>query len=163
MYDQIIPPMTRTLGALSNILTKAQSFAEAKSVKPEVLPSFRLAPDMLPMSKQVQLSCDFACRAAARLAGVEVPSFPDVEVTLPELQARIKTALAYLAGFTPAQFEGAAARQITFPTGGQEMTLSGMNYLCVYALPQFYFHVTTAYNILRHNGVEIGKRDYMGA
>ncbi len=163
MYSQTIPPLDRTLGALANILTKAAAHCDAKAIKPEALLTFRLFPDMLPFTKQVQLSCDFAARAAARLSASDVPAFPDTETSFAELQDRIKAARAFLAAVPKAGFDGAESRSITFPAGKAEMTMPGQQFLSTFALPQLYFHVTTAYNILRHNGVEVGKRDYMGA
>jgi hypothetical protein len=118
---------------------------------------------MFPFVRQVQLACDFAARAAARLAGEEPKSFPDTEITFAELQDRIRAARGYMAGFEPARYDGAETRAITLKMRGQEVTLSGENFLNLYSLPQFHFHLTTAYNILRHNGVELGKGDYMGA
>jgi uncharacterized protein len=163
MYAIAIVPMTRTLGALSTILTKAEAHCEARNIKPEALLTFRLFPDMLPFTKQVQLSCDFAARAAARLAGAEIPAFPDTETTFAELQARIVAAQAYVASHDAMAFDGAADRAITLTIRGTAMQMTGQQFATLYSLPQFYFHVTTAYNILRHNGVEIGKGDYMGA
>lgn len=163
MYKQSVLPMTHTLGALAKILTKAEAHCEAKGIKPQALLTFRLFPDMLDFTRQVQLTCDFAARAAARLTGMDVPGFPDTETTFPELQARIATARAYLATFTPSQFADAADRVVTLKLRTGEMVLSGSDYLSLYSLPQFYFHATTAYDILRHNGVEIGKADFMGA
>ncbi|WP_431298723.1 DUF1993 domain-containing protein [Tabrizicola sp. BL-A-41-H6] len=163
MYDHIIPPIDRTLGALSAILAKAEAHCEAKGIKPEALLTFRLFPDMFPFTRQVQLACDFAARAAARLAGAEPKSFPDTEVTFAELQARIAAVRAYMAEFAASDYEGAATRDVTIKMRGQDVTMPGVQYLTMYSLPQFHFHAVTAYNILRHNGVEIGKRDYMGA
>ena len=163
MYATAIFPMTRTLDALSKILTKAEAHCTARSIKPEALLAFRLFPDMLPFTKQVQLSCDFAARAAARLAGAEIPAFPDTEATFSELQARIAAAKAYAASHAATAFDGAGDRAITIKIRGNDMQMTGQQFATLYSLPQFYFHVTTAYNILRHNGVEIGKGDYMGA
>ena len=163
MHAQIIPPLDRSLGALANILAKAEAHATAKSIKPEALLTFRLFPDMFPLTRQVQLACDFAARAAVRLAGEAPASFPDTETSFGELQTRIATAREYIAGFAPGAYADAATREVTIKMRGQDVTLSGRDYLSLYSLPQFYFHVTTAYNILRHNGVELGKPDYMGA
>ena len=151
----------RFLGSLASLLKKAEAHAEAKSIKPEALIQFRLYPDMLPFVKQVQLSCDFAARAAARLAGAEPKSFPDTETSFAELQARIVAAREYLASFADADYAGWQERQITLKVAGHDMTFGGEQFLLGYSLPQFHFHLTTAYAILRHNGVEIGKRDYM--
>jgi hypothetical protein len=155
--------MDRTLGALSAILAKAEAHCEARGIKPEALLAFRLYPDMFALTRQVQLACDFAARAAARLAGAEPKGFPDTEVSFAELQARIQAARDYMAGFPVAAYEGAAERAVTIKMRGEDVTMPGLQYLTLYSLPQFHFHATTAYNILRHNGVEVGKRDYMGA
>jgi uncharacterized protein len=163
MHALVVPPMDRTLGALASILTKAEAHCAARNIKPEALLNFRLFPDMLPFTKQVQLACDFAARCAARLAGETPQSFADTETTFAELQARIAAARAYMASFPASAYVDAATRVITFKAGGQDMTLPGAAFVIGYATPQFHFHCTTAYNILRHNGVEIGKRDYMGA
>ena len=163
MHALIVPPMDRTLGALANILTIADAHCTAKNIKPEALLNFRLFPDMLPFTKQVQLACDFAARCAARMAGEVPQTFADTETSFAELQARIAAARAYMASFPVSAYDDAATRQITFKAGQTDMTLSGAGFLIGYATPQFHFHCVTAYNILRHNGVEIGKRDYMGA
>ena len=163
MHAMIVPPMDRSLGALSAILTKAEAHCTAKNIKPEALLNFRLFPDMLPFTKQVQLTCDFAARCAARLAGAEPQSFPDTETTFADLLARIAASRAYMASFPASAYADAATRDITFKAGPADMTLPGAAFLISYATPQFHFHCTTAYNILRHNGLEIGKRDYMGA
>ena len=163
MHEMIVPPMDRTLGALANILAKADAHCTAKNIKPEALLNFRLFPDMLPFTKQVQLACDFAARCAARMAGETPQSFADAETSFAELQARIAAARAYMASFAASAYTDAATRSITFRAGPADMTLSGAAFVSTYAMPQFHFHCTTAYNILRHNGVEIGKRDYMGA
>ena len=163
MHAIIVPPMDRTLGALANILTKAEVHCGLKNIKPEALLTYRLFPDMLPFTKQIQLACDFAARCAARLAGEVPQSFADTETSFAELQARIAAARAYMASFPASAYDAAATREITFKAGPQDMTLTGAAFLIGYATPQFHFHATTAYNILRHNGVEIGKRDYMGA
>jgi uncharacterized protein len=163
MYAQTVPPMDRTLGALSGILTKAEAHVTAKNIKPEALLAFRLFPDMLPFIRQVQLACDFAARAAARMAGVEPQGFPDTETSFAELQARIAAARAYMATFPASAYDGAEDRTVTIKMRGQDVSMPGLAYLTMYSIPQFHFHATTAYNILRHNGVEIGKADYMGA
>lgn len=162
MHHRSIAIYDRFLANLSRVLTKVEAHCEAKAIKPEAMLTFRLFPDMFPFIKQVQLSCDFAARAAARLAGEDPKSFPDTETSFAELQDRISAARGYLAGFDPTRFDGAEARRITLKIRGQDVTMSGEDFLNVYSLPQFYFHLTTAYNILRHNGVELGKGDYMG-
>ena len=156
-----VPALSRILLALSNVLTKAEAHCTAHKIDPVVLLTYRLFPDMLPFTRQIQLTCDFSARAVARLSGSEVPGFPDVETTFAELQTRIATAKAYVEGFGVAQFDGAEAREIVLPMRGSETKMSGVDYYTLYSLPQVYFHATTAYNILRHNGVEVGKRDFM--
>jgi uncharacterized protein len=162
MHHRSIAVYDRFLANLSRILSKAEAHCEAKSIKPEAMLTFRLFPDMLPFVKQVQLACDFAARASARLAGEDPKSFPDTEASFAELQARIEAARGYMASFEVARYDGAEARQITLKMRGQDVTMTGENFLNLYSMPQFHFHLTTAYNILRHNGVEIGKGDYMG-
>ena len=163
MHAAIVPPLTRSLSALSHLLEVAEAFCADRKIDPAVLLGDRLAPDMFTLTRQVQLACDFAARAASRLAGQEVPSFPDTETTTEQLRRRIAAVQAHLAGFDAAAFDDAAARKITIKVAGQDMSFDGQSFYSSYALPQFYFHMTTAYNILRHNGVRIGKRDFMGA
>lgn len=164
MYSASVPVFQQMLGALSDVLKKGEAHAVAKGFDPGVLLQARLAPDMFPLSRQVQIACDFAKSVPARLAGVEVPSFEDNEQTFTELQARIDKTLAFIASLDAAQFDGSELRSIVLRPGTpKERTLSGQSYLLAYGLPQFLFHVTTAYALLRHNGVEIGKRDYMGS
>lgn len=163
MHSRSVAVYDRFLAALSGLLTKAEAHCTARGIKPEAMLTFRLFPDMMPFVKQVQLACDFAARGAARLAGEDPRGFPDTETTFAELQDRIRAARGYMAGFDMSRYDGAAAREITLKVGGQDMTMTGEAFLNLYSMPQFYFHLTTAYNILRHNGVEIGKRDYMGA
>jgi len=162
MYEASVPRFVNILGNLSNILDKALVHTDAKKLDPVALSAFRLFPDMLPMTKQVQIACDTAKGAAARLAGIEIPSFEDNETTLADLKARIAKTLAFLQSLTPAQIDGSEDKVIVIKRGDKETRYSGMQYLLGHALPNFYFHVTTAYNILRHNGVELGKRDYLG-
>ena len=162
MYEASIPVFQRALINLSAILTKAAAHAEAKKFDPVVLVNARLAPDMLPLSRQIQIAVDHARGAAARLAGVERPPVADTETTLDELQARIASTLAYIGTFAPAQIDGSEAREITLPLRTGEVKLKGQPYLLHFALPNFWFHVTTAYAILRHNGVDIGKLDFLG-
>jgi hypothetical protein len=162
MHSTIIPTLDRTLGALANMLTKAEAHCVAKKIQPEALTSFRMYPDMFPLTKQVQLTCDFAARASARLANEKPQAFADTETNFAELQARIAAARAYIATFPEEKYTDAATRIVTFPAGPVEMKMPGDAYFLGYVLPQFHFHATTVYNILRHNGVEVGKRDYMG-
>jgi len=161
IYDVAIPTFQKQLAALEAFLDKAAAQAPDRKIDFAVLLGSRLFPDMFPLTRQVQLATDFAKAAPARLAGVEVPSFPDNETTLPELKARIAKIQALLAGYKPEQFEGAETRKVTLKVGGQEVTLSGLEYLLHVAFPNFYFHCATAYDILRHNGIEIGKRDFL--
>lgn len=153
----------RFLGGLSGLLDKAEAHCTARNIKPEAILQFRLYPDMFPFVKQVQLACDFAARAAARLAGAEPKSFPDTETSFAELKERIAAARAYIASFPASAYDGADDRQVTIKVRGADMTMTGAQFYCTYSLPQFYFHLTTAYNILRHNGIEIGKLDFMAA
>jgi uncharacterized protein len=163
MITDTLAAHDRMLGALSNILTKAEAHCAARQIDPAVLLGARLFPDMLPFTRQVQLACDFTARAAARLAGEEPKSFPDTETSFGELRVRIGAARDYAGSFAAGAYADAAARQITVKQRSGDMVLAGIDYLTKYAGPQIYFHATTAYNILRHNGVEVGKRDYMGA
>jgi hypothetical protein len=162
MYDVSIPVLVRGLKNLSHLLEKGAASAEARKIDPSVLVNARLAPDMHPLSRQVQIASDSAKGAASRLAGTEAPSWADTESTFPELQARIKTTIDYLESFKPEQINGAEDRTIKMNLGGGEMPFSGRDLLLGFALPNFFFHVVTAHDILRHNGVEIGKRDYLG-
>jgi uncharacterized protein len=162
MYDLIVPPMDRSLGALATILGKAEKHCTDLNIKPEALLTFRLYPDMFTFTRQVQLACDFGARAAARLAGAEPQGFPDVETSFAELQARIAAARVYMASFPASAYDGAATRDVTIKMRGQDVTMKGQAYLSGYSIPQFHFHATTAYAILRHNGVPLGKGDYMG-
>jgi hypothetical protein len=150
------------LGALSNVLDKGAAFAVAKKIDPAVLMASRLAPDMFPLTRQVQIAADFAKGPMARLAGLEVPKWEDNETTMEALKARVAKTIDYVKSFKPAQIDGSEAREISLTIGGQPMTMTGQEYLLHNALPNFYFHVTTAYTILRHNGVEVGKRDFLG-
>ena len=162
MYQASVPCFVRTLGNLSAILDKAQAHVDAKKLDATALTSCRLFPDMLPMTRQVQIACDAAKGLVARLSGLENPVHEDTEKTLVELQARIAKTLAFVQSVTPAQLDGTEEKDIVVKRGDVETHYQGMQYLLGNALPNFYFHVTTAYNILRHNGVEIGKRDYLG-
>ena len=157
-----VPAITLSLTAMSKILDKAEAFAEAKKLKPEVIPNLRLIADMLPFSRQITIACDHAKGAPARLAGVEVPSFTDTETTVAELKERIAKTIAFIATIPDAAFEGAEARTITMKAGQRELSFPGWQYYASFALPNFYFHLSTAYNILRSNGIEIGKSDFLG-
>lgn len=161
-YSATVPAFVQILNALSSILTKAAAHAEAKKIDPSVFVTARIAPDMFPLARQVQIATDHAKGASARLAGVDNPSFADTETTFAELQARIAKTLDFVKGLKPAQFDGGFERDVTLTIAGQKMTWKGDVYLHQFALPNFYFHVTAAYAILRHNGVEVGKRDFLG-
>ena len=164
IYTASIPAFRQVLGSLAAILEKADAHVDAGKLDPDALLQARLFPDMFPLVRQVQIAADFSKGVSSRLAGVEVPSWPDTEVTFADLQALIAKALAHLGTLDAAQFEGSENKEIVLRPGTpKEKKLVGSAYLQNYGLPQFFFHVTTAYAILRHNGVEIGKRDYMGA
>jgi len=162
LYEASVPAFLTTLGALSKIIDKAAAHCEAKKIDPATILAMRLYPDMFTFTKQVQLACDFAKNTAGRLTG-EPPRFPDEEKSFDELKARIAKTVDYLKGFKAADIDAGAAKDVTFPTGPQQtMTLKGAQFLVHVALPNFYFHATTAYDILRHAGLEIGKRDFLG-
>jgi uncharacterized protein len=161
MYQASIPVFVRNLNNLSTILDKAVAHADAKKIDHAVLLNFRLFPDMLNFTKQIQIATDFAKGAAARLAGAEVPKYEDTEVSFADLKARIQKTIAFLKTFTPAQIDGSEEREINLTIGGHSIKLKGQTYLLEMVQPNFYFHATTAYAILRHNGVEVGKRDFV--
>lgn len=161
MYDASVPVFARALTTLSKLLEKGAAHAAAKGVAPAEMLDARLAPDMYPLTRQVQTACDAAKFGAARTAGVAPPSNPDTETTFAELQARIKTTLDFISGIDKAAYADAATRPVTVKTGGGELKFTGQDYLLNFALPNFFFHVVTAYDILRHKGVEIGKRDFL--
>ncbi|WP_395792232.1 DUF1993 family protein [Aquimonas sp.] len=164
MYVASVPVFKQLLGGLSDVLTKAAAHAAERKIDPPALLQARLFPDMFPLLRQVQIATDFARSVAARLAGVEVPSAPDTEHSFDELQLRIASSIAFLDSLDPAAFDGSESREIVLRPGTpKERALSGQAYLLSYGLPQFFFHVSTAYGLLRHSGVEIGKRDYMGS
>jgi hypothetical protein len=162
MYQASVPRFANILGNLSNILDKAQAHVDARKLDAAVLPNYRLFPDMLPMTTQVQIACDAAKGVVARLAGVEIPVYEDNEKTLADLKARVAKTIAFIQTVTPAQIDGTEDKEIVIKRGDKETHYTGMQFLLGHALPNFYFHVTTTYDILRHNGVEIGKRDYLG-
>jgi hypothetical protein len=162
MYQASAPRFANTLKNLSAILDKAQAHADGRKLDPKVFTSARLFPDMFSMARQVQAACDTAKGAVARLAGVAVPAHEDTEQTFEELKARIAKTIAFIQTVQPAQIDGSEEREVVLKFRSGEVTFKGMQYLLGHALPNFYFHVTTAYNILRHNGVEVGKRDYIG-
>ena len=162
MYQASVATFVHMLGNLAVILEKAAAHAEAKPFDGRVLASSRLFPDMLPLSSQIQIATDGAKGGVARLAGQQPPKYDDNETTLPELIERVRKTIAYLKTFTPEQIDGSEERAITLQVGKNTLHFAGLPYLLQFVTPNFYFHVTTAYNILRHNGVEIGKRDYLG-
>lgn len=162
MYQVSIPRFIHTLRSLGAILEKAQSHAEAKKLDASVLPTARLYPDMLPLTSQVQIACDSAKGAAFRLSGVANLAFEDNEKTLPELKARVDKTIAFLETIKPEQIDGTEDKELIVKVGGNDTKFAGMQFLLGRSIPNFFFHVTTAYNILRHNGVEVGKRDYLG-
>jgi hypothetical protein len=162
-YEASVPAYLQILNSLSAILDKAEAHVAARNIQPEAILTARLFPDMLPFSKQIQLVCDFAAKGCARLTQSEVPSTPDTEKTFGELKQRLASTIAYVKAFKPAQFEGAETRDVSFPTGPDStMTLKGQQFLSHFSFPNFYFHAATAHGILRHNGIEIGKKDFMG-
>jgi hypothetical protein len=161
-YDATVPAFLQILGSLPGLLSKAEAHCQARNIQPDVLLNARLYPDMLPLSKQIQLVCDFAAKGCARLTHSEVPSTPDTEKTFEELRQRLAKTTDYVKSFKPAQFEGADTKDVTFPVGPSTMTLKGQQFASGFAFPNFYFHAATAHGILRHNGVEIGKRDFLG-
>jgi hypothetical protein len=162
MYLASIPPILRALTNLRTILEKAEAHAEARKIDPSVLVNARLYPDMFPLSRQVQIATDNAKGAASRLAGTTPPNYEDNESTFPELVARIDKTIALLKTFKPEQIDGSEEKTITLPMHDRTLTFKGLPYLLDYVIPNIYFHVTTAYAILRHNGVEIGKKDFLG-
>ncbi len=162
MYQAGVPAILQYLANLSAILDKAAAHCAGRKIDPAVLINFRLTPDMLPFSRQIQIASDVVKGGAARLAGVEVPSFPDTEATFDDLKARIAKTIAFVKGVTPAQIDGTEAKEITLKSPNGELKFAGSQYLTGFVLPNFYFHVTMAYAILRHCGVEIGKNDFLG-
>jgi hypothetical protein len=162
MYQASAPRFANTLRNLSAILDKAQAHAEAKKLDPAVLCGMRLIADMFPLSRQVQIACDTAKGAMARLAGIEIPKHEDSELTPAELKRRIAKTIDFILSIKPETLDGSDAREVTLKLSGKDTRIAGLTYLFGHAYPNFYFHVTTAYNILRANGVELGKRDFLG-
>ena len=164
LFNTAVPVFNQMLGGLRGVLSKAQAHAESRNIEPDALLQARLFPDMFALLRQVRVACDFAKSVSARLAGVDVPAYEDNEVGFADLQARIDETLAFINSLTPLQFEGSATREIVSQAGTpKEKRFAGSSYLLNYGLPHFFFHVTSAYNILRHNGVEVGKKDYIGS
>lgn len=162
MYEASIPVFTRMLGNLSTILDKAAAHAEAQGIEPAVFLNSRLAPDMFPLMRQVQIATDSVKGCAARLAQLEVPPYADTEASFPELQERIARTLGFIQEIRPEQIDGSEGRTVVLKMRGSEVSFPGQAFLLNFSLPNFYFHITTAYNILRHNGVKIGKMDFLG-
>jgi hypothetical protein len=162
MYQASVPVFVRALGNLRHVFQKGEAHAKSKNVSDEVLLQTRLIPDMLPLVKQVQIACDMATRGAARLAGAEPKSFEDNETTLPQVYARIDAAIAYIESFKPEQIDGSETRAIHLKMRNGEMDFSGQDYLLGFVTPNLYFHCTTAYDLFRAMGVEIGKSDFIG-
>lgn len=163
MYPASVPVLCRSLTNLIAILKKGEAHAAAKGIDASVLVNARLYPDMFPLAKQVQIASDVARRGVARLAGVEAPAMADNEATFGELIERLQGSIDYLQGFTAEQVDGTEEKAVEVPIGrGESMTMVGWPFLTFFVLPNVYFHVTTAYDILRHNGVEVGKRDFLG-
>ena len=164
MSQVALPTFEIGLNALTGVLDKAAAFAATKKLDPAVLPQWRLAPDMFALARQVQVVCDQAKNGGARLAGIEPPRYEDTEKTIDELKARVAKTLAFVKALDAKQIDAAADREITFPLGpNNKGHMKGDDYLNQFVLPNFYFHLTAAYAILRHRGVEIGKRDFLGA
>lgn len=163
MYAALIPPAIGALEALSAVLDKAAAWAETRKIEPSVLLASRLAPDMFALTRQVQIACDMAKSGAALLAQTEAPKMPDEETTIPELKTRIANTIAFLQSLPKESIDGAETRIITRKLGGKDASFEGLEYLTRFVLPNLYFHTTAAYTILRHNGIDVGKRDFLGA
>jgi hypothetical protein len=162
MYQASVPAYGQMLKTLSHILKKAEEHCEAKKIDPGVLVNARLYPDMAPLTRQIQIATDQVKGGLSRLAGKEPPSWPDEEKTFADLHTRVKKAQDFLATIKASDVDGSESRDVTLKIGGNDMTFKGEQFLVNFSLPNFYFHVVTAYDILRHNGVEIGKRDFIG-
>jgi len=162
MYQASVPSLIRYLKNISTVLDKGIAHAEAKKIDPAVLANYRLAADMFPLIRQIQIMSDGAKGCGARLAGIEVPTFQDTETSLEQLKERIAKTVAFLEGLKAEQFEGAETRDISLKAGPRELKFKGVDYLFGFVLPNFYFHATAAYAILRHAGVEVGKMDFLG-
>jgi hypothetical protein len=161
MYQASLPTFINYLNQLTHILKKGEEYAKAKKIEPSVLLQSRLAPDMFPLVRQVQIACDITKGGAGRLSGAEIPSFPDTETTFAELYARIDKTIAFFKTISAAQVDGTETKAIELKVGGNELKFKGQDYLLNFVLPNLYFHVTTTYAILRHNGVDVGKSDYL--
>ena len=162
LHAQFVPVVIHHLHGLSLILEKAEQYCEARKINPKIMLEMRLFPDMFPLVKQVQIATDMVKAAGARLAAVEMPSYVDDEVDFAQLRERVTRVIGFLQGLSAEQFVGAESREIAFSAGGRPMQFTGAAYVQYWVLPNFYFHKTTAYNLLRSNGVELGKRDFLG-
>lgn len=162
MYQASVPVMTHTLKALLNILGKAEAHCEMRKIDPSILVQGRLFPDMFPLARQIQIASDQAKGGTARLAGMEVPSYEDKETTFAELKARVQKTLDFIGSVPAAKIDGSESRDISLKVGPNEMKFKGQEYLLNFVMPNIYFHITVAYSILRHNGVEVGKKDFLG-
>ena len=163
MYQALIPVSIRQLNNLLVVLKKGEAHAVAKKIEPEVFINARLAPDMFPLSRQIQIATDVVKGGAARLGAVEIPSYPDTEKTFAELYARIEKTIEYLKTFKAQQIDGSEERTVTLKMGGKETSFQGQPYLVNFVLPNLYFHVCMTYAILRHHGVDVGKKDFLGS
>ncbi|MDI1253015.1 DUF1993 domain-containing protein [Thermomonas sp.] len=164
MHAVSVPVFQQMLTALGGVLAKAEAHAAERKIEPAALLQARLFPDMFPLARQVQVACDFASSVSARLAGAELPAYEGGDQTFADLQQRIAATLAFIGGLDAARFNGSDERELVLRPGTpKERRIGGQAYLVSYGLPQFFFHVTTAYDLLRHNGVEVGKKDFMGA
>ena len=164
MHAASVPVFKQMLASLADVLAKAEAHATERKIDPNAFLQARLFPDMFPLTRQVQIACDFAASVSARLAGAEVPAYEGGDQTFADLQQRIAATLAFIGGLDLVRFEGSEQREVLLRPGTpKERRIGGQAYLLAYGLPQFFFHVTTAYDLLRHNGIEIGKKDYMGA
>jgi hypothetical protein len=162
IYDQVIAPLSRMLSNLDAVISKAEQYSEKNNIEAATLIQARLFPNMLPLVFQIRIATDTAKGAAARLSGNTVPKWADDEESFADVHARIRKAIDFLATFKPGQFEGAEKRNIELKLGPREVKFTGTDYITGFVIPNFYFHVTTAYAILRHNGVDVGKKDYLG-
>lgn len=162
MYQAFVPGVTNTLQALSQVLDKAAAHCEARKIDPSAFLQSRLFPDMFPLVKQVQIACDMAKGGVARLAGIDNPKFDDTEASFAELQARIERTLAFMRSVSPEQIDGSEGKAITLTLPSRTLAFTGQQYLTTFVIPNVYFHATTAYNLLRQGGVELGKRDFLG-
>ena len=162
MYKATVPPLVHTLGNLVNILKKGAKHAAARNIDPAVLVNYRLAPDMFPLSRQIQIATDVAKGGGARLAGIDPPKYEDTESTIPELIARVEKTIKFLKSLKAAQIDGTEAKVITLQFPSMTLNFAGLDYLQGFVMPNVFFHVTTTYAILRHCGVDVGKLDFLG-